>query len=330
MEIRLAKLDYAPSKAPRASAGARFGLFADRLERWSYSNRCVDCGKRLKMKPGEALGPFGTGQRMSVCRACGLEQPETVSLLGVAGAAFAREEELLEAPMGWCEVCAGDGDAQFQLQYSKDGRYLFCRNCGHAAKPEEIADLAFPIGPPEEIVGWSPLRPENTKTGAAIVEHLSSLGFDVDQTLMALVDEDSNCDGVYSKLVVVTSDAIRIFVLDDEGNWDVSQFPIAELSNMQTTGSNHLNLTRGTGDGENFGLTSTRVEDLKILLKELTTIHRFNMTPHPDRSSDTRNTTSGSGPSRLEELSKLADLLDRGLIDRQEFDSEKSRMFRQE
>lgn len=157
-------------------------------------NRCSQCGRRLKLKPGSVLG--GHPERFWTCRSCGFENPTLMSKVADSlesqGYDISSSEGVLDLPQ-----CFGCGT---ELQVSRDFTKVFCMKCGSAWDRYVIEDiLNYALSP--SLAGQIPLKVKET------IEFMEL------ETLLAHTQIDSS----------TPFHVIRVFPLDGSNDGNLTQ-----------------------------------------------------------------------------------------------------------
>lgn len=119
-------------------------------------NRCENCGRRLKLKPGSFL--LGTMIRFRTCRSCGHDNP-TLSEAVLARLAEAGYDEFgTDSIASNIPACLGCG---VSLLVSRDFTKIFCGNCGREWSREDLESDLGPIDP--RLAGELPFPPDQSK-----------------------------------------------------------------------------------------------------------------------------------------------------------------------
>jgi hypothetical protein len=137
------------------------------------SNRCEQCGRRLKLQPGATLA-LGSMPRFTTCRSCGFENPtiweKVAEDLVAAGFSIPSIEENV-TDLGECLGCG------VELQVSKDFTKVFCNRCGREWDRFEFEDLMGRALSPM-LAGKNAFKFDTSKTAKALEELLDKNDFD--------------------------------------------------------------------------------------------------------------------------------------------------------
>lgn len=137
------------------------------------SNRCEQCGRRLKLQPGATLA-LGSMPRFTTCRSCGFENPtiweKVAEDLVAAGFSIPSIEENV-TDLGECLGCG------VELQVSKDFTKVFCNRCGREWDRFEFEDLMGRALSPM-LAGKNAIKFDTSKTAKALEELLDKNDFD--------------------------------------------------------------------------------------------------------------------------------------------------------
>jgi hypothetical protein len=168
------------------------------------SNRCAQCGRRLKYQPGAFI--TSSGLRFMTCRSCGFENPtlteKVAEYLSEAGYDVYEGEGVLDLP-----ACLGDGS---ELQVSKDFSKVFCGTCAREWDRYEFEDImGGPLSP--QLAGALPFKAEISKVSEKLEALLEKNN--VDAGLAYLVAEIPNKP-------LETINPLKIFVSSFKEGWN--------------------------------------------------------------------------------------------------------------
>lgn len=315
--LYLKKLHYGqPPPDPRS----RSGEVMDSFYEWTQSDgKCFYCGRRLKY-----ANWIVSERRMPYCRACGREQPSKARFLDVVNAmtedhSIPTNTDVGEAPFGQCTVCAQEQWAPKHLQLSRDRTKIFCRRCASQWPCDEVAHV-YPQGIPEELEDWMPIGPDRSETAQSVGKYLSRFKIDVANALMVVVDEtEAEVEQVgrksyYRRFIAVHADETWEIRLTESGA-DSTVSKIKDLMSDRTVTP--------------VPVSSSAHETYSRLMMDLANMHVANEEPWPEPDPNSRwrpRSQRDSSLEQIEALERLADLLDRGIITQDEFETQKARV----
>ena len=314
-------------------------------------NRCDKCGRRLKLEPGAFIN--GTMSRFSTCRSCGFENPglgeKVVKGLIEAGYAIPDPNAgVLDLPQ--CLNCG------FELQVSRDFTKVFCSGCSREWDRYDFEDI---IGGPlsAELAGAIPIRPDtsklsNTLTQILDVNNIDSgspylvkevFGNDSDMNLSTLKaswsaikkgwddgkkDDKSTDIGLKAlQFIAIYEDCLTHY------SWDGSQLRIDEVDyeDYFVDTDEKLRLPFNISFA-----THSALDETLALLQRFRIMHKANLSHYKPTlfgsasrdSADklSNNPSSSSSLTLSEQLEKLVDLKEKGLLTADEFVAAKTKL----
>lgn len=304
-------------------------------------NRCSECGRRLKYKPGAWIG--STGERFTTCRSCGYENPslweKVAESLADKGYDISSIEGILDMPQ-----CMGDGT---ELQVSRDFSKVFCSTCGREWDRYEFEDIMQgPLSP--HLAGAIPLESDNSKMARKLMETLQVNNIDSGTPYLVIdvVEKGSAQDTSTAKMFakafsdgfkgtpdepsqyfVVYADGVAHYVVDGE-RVTAEEVTFDELFQDPATDIEIPFNVRPLSKN----LTSVVI----ALLARFRMMHIANSKPYSpelfgsaarDAQNAQEESVSGNGNIPIaEQLTKLAQLRDQGILTEEEFTTAKQRL----
>jgi DNA-directed RNA polymerase subunit RPC12/RpoP len=311
-------------------------------------NRCAECGRRLKYKPGAWI--TSTGERFRTCRSCGYENPSLWQKVAenLAEAGYDTPdvtEGVLDLPQ-----CLGDGT---ELQVSRDFTKVFCATCGREWDRYEFEDLmGYPLSP--QLAGAIPLRIDDSKTARKLEKLLTDAEIDTSSPYLVLevIEQGSPLDaplwkvlvGEFKKGIAETSDDKKETAKSEATHYlaiyadSIAHYIWADQNlkvNQVSFDTLFANAEEPVAIPFNVRPWKSQGEAVIRLLTTFKNIYIANSAPYKAplfgsaaREADALQVSNqGQKPSSLsDELEKLASLKERGLLADDEFEAAKSKL----
>lgn len=309
-------------------------------------NRCDKCGKRLKLQPGATFS-LGAMPRFNTCRACGYENPTMWEKVGAdlieAGFTIPSIEEHI-TDLGSCLGCG------VELQVSRDFTKVFCNRCGREWDRFEFEDLMErPLSP--ILAGKNAIKFDTSKTAKALEELLLQKEIDSgDPYLVIKLREKQPYEAMSfgrGMLAAIKAGAQEEKERQKSGKKkieesfylalydDYTAFYAYKDGELTISDCNYQELFSAPGDELNLPFSldnyvSSSIGEYFDLLGRFEVIFKANLSPYKKELYGTalKNAESNGENTKqtwlVDELKKLAELKDAGLLTEEEFSAAKA------
>jgi hypothetical protein len=301
-------------------------------------NRCENCGRRLKLKPGSFI--IGTMIRFRTCRSCGHENPT------LSEAVFTR---LAEA--GYDAVGSGSTFSDLPecmtcgvgLLVSRDFTKVFCSTCGREWGRAELESDLGSIDP--RLAGELPFPPDQSALALQLEELLEQKK--IDSGTIYFTTELRADAGIDSKgLVSVIRESFLEGWRQNRGTQPAKQNSTPKTPTMRkilavheeciaiyTVCGDDVQVSEHKFDEELRVVLSTKSELQKYrqVVNSLAVIESANRQPHQSASQFSKNTEASSNlsiGSLAGEIERLLRLKETGVLTEEEFQIAKSKLLK--
>jgi hypothetical protein len=301
-------------------------------------NRCENCGRRLKLKPGSFI--IGTMIRFRTCRSCGHENPT------LSEAVFTR---LAEA--GYDAVGSGSTFSDLPecmtcgvgLLVSRDFTKVFCSTCGREWGRAELESDLGSVDP--RLAGELPFPPDQSALALQLEELLEQKK--IDSGTIYFTTELRADAGIDSKgLVSVIRESFLEGWRQNRGTQPAKQNSTPKTPTMRkilavheeciaiyTVCGDDVQVSEHKFDEELRVVLSTKSELQKYrqVVNSLAVIESANRQPHQSASQFSKNTEASSNlsiGSLAGEIERLLRLKETGVLTEEEFQIAKSKLLK--
>lgn len=310
-------------------------------------NRCEKCGRRLKLEPGAILFSVVQMGRFTTCRSCGYENPTLWEKVGEdlinAGFTIPSIEENI-TDLGACLGCG------VELQVSKDFTKVFCNRCGREWDRFEFEDIKEgPLSP--LLAGKNAFKIDSSKTAKALEDLLDGDNIESGDPYLVIklrekqpYESMSFGKGMFAAIKAGAQDekerqksgkkkieeSFYLALYDDYTAFYAYKDGVLTISDC-----NYQELFSAPGDELNLPFSldnyvSSSIGEYFDLLGRFEVIFKANLSPYKKELYGTAlknaesNGENTKQTSLVDELKKLAELKDAGLLTEEEFSAAKA------
>lgn len=318
-------------------------------------NRCDNCGRRLKLHPG---GLILLAPRFTTCRSCGFDNPslleKVAETLSAAGYDIAFDGGYSELPQ--CLNCG------VELQVSRDFTKVFCRTCGREWSVPDFEDI---MGGPlaAKLAGVLPIRPDESKLAKELLAFLDEQNLDYSTPYLVLPlafkveiqpGAKSGSRAETKSFFKIFSDGFKEGLADSKPKAKVAKTPkdvvylaifeeyLGKYSSIngavKVEEAQFSELFKQNQDSIDPGFEITFLNkrsqsEYNSLLNELRTIFLAHQSPYQEvlfgkAKAEVKRSLQAQvqGESIAEQIQKLADLRNQGLLTESEFTAAKAKL----